>query len=275
MALDTPTHCQHQTPPKRSQSIDRLDTDFSSIRIQKTQNRSSQCQMDSDIEMDQDDDDDDGFLNSMEEMSDGEFFGKLDTEDRSIQTKPVLMFKEEDIPKIRYNGKLLADCDEDTLSRSAINYNDFEHHRKVEPLNTSRTSSKSVPQSDKIMFSMQSDGVPPWYNQKAPLRHNKDAILCDSVMDSDSDYNPSDIENSFRGNSSDSDRAMPSPLTLSKSAEYTKSRGRGLKQKDRPRIKQRPQRRVAKRESDGNRMLREYKTSKLAKNANWSICNAY
>jgi len=137
-----------KTIAKRSKSIDQMDTEFSSIRIQKTQTRCQQIENLSDDDMGRldADDDEDGFLNSMEQMSDSQFFGKQDTEDRSIQTKPVVIFKEQDIPRIRFNGKLLADCDEETLSRSAINLNHFDLHRgtkssfrlnKVDRANTS------------------------------------------------------------------------------------------------------------------------------------------
>merc|ERR1719334_2014395 len=125
-------------------------------------------------------------------MSDSQFFGTQQTEDRSVQTKPVLMFQEEDIPRIQFNGKLLADCDEKMLSQSAINMDVFDHFRtrpqrkrhfslnehRPDPANISWISSKSVPSNDKIMFSMPSRTNTSWYTQKAPLRHNTDAILC-------------------------------------------------------------------------------------------------
>merc|ERR1712087_1037944 len=62
-------------------------------------------------------------LLSGDAMSDSEFFATQNTSSQATQTVPVLVFQEQDIPKIRFNGKLLADCH--ALSVSAIQYHDL------------------------------------------------------------------------------------------------------------------------------------------------------
>jgi len=116
------------------------------------------------MSMDNDNDNEEELL-SMDAMCDEEFFKKLETQDQCIQTQPVVVFPEEDIPKIRYEGKLLSDCD--AMSLSAICYDEYD--KKIKQMNASFNSV----QSDKIIYKQQMQ----FGSMYTPiLRHNKESI---------------------------------------------------------------------------------------------------
>ena len=190
-----------------------LDEKLSSIKLEKTKCLSQDIEPDEDIDVDggnDDDDDEDLLLMSVDPMCDEEFFGGAKTEDQSTQTEHGIFFPENEIPKIRYNGKLLSDLD--VMSHSAIFWNEYNEQQQKEQnnLNASITSA----QSEKILYSLQS----PMY---APtLRHNEHSIeLLDDLLCSDSDNS---VSNNHKFNQS-------MPINIGKEKRKKKKKQNGCK----------------------------------------------
>eukprot|EP00483_Globobulimina_turgida_P006538 UN06548 len=97
-------------------------------------------------------------------MSDAEFFSVSGMEQKSTQTAHVVVFDEWQIPKIRYDGRLMSECV------------DMESHLNENP----------NPNQDEDVIQMESDGVFAMFTPS--LRHNKDSIEClDFASDSEAE----------------------------------------------------------------------------------------
>jgi len=227
----------------------------------------------------------DDLFPSADEMSDSEFFATTNTATQATQTKPVVVFMEEDIPKIRFNGKLLADCS-NALSMSAPAINYFSD----ELLNESLTSTKSASEVDRVRSAKRGFGeFAAWQKQTPVLRHDTHSILyspfdgggtgmagynSDGGMTSEEE--DSDGENAYGaangsqnfGNPRMSLGGMGASGMISCSKSYDANAHRTQARKGKGKHKKGSKR-------DSNQMLREYKQSKLAKNPNWTICNAH
>ena len=340
----SPMKCKTQQR-ERSKSIDSLDAQFSSIKLNKTKKKTKteivatpvlieepeekeqpqkkeekQQQQEQEQETKQEpkqepkqekeeEEEEDELLSDVDIMTDDEFFGT--TTDHSTQTRPVVIFQEEDIPKIRYNGKLLSDiaakANNSSLSNISYNHsmsqswifdddNDTNNNKQNESCNNSAKSDKILYRHpNNIHFNNNS-----CREYSRPLRYDSDSIQLITPMDN---LTTSESESDTEHITTTKKNIMPSfnrsdfCLNLDRSDINIQQQQQRIIPRLYPRyrLKRKDKNssnrlRVPGQQTIGfvlrpkknrnntlqsQQMFKQYKISKLAQNPNYTVCNAH